>query len=226
MDPTTRDYGAVLFDMDGTLIDSIPAVERSWLRWCGEYGVHPARLDGFHGIPAAQVIAGLLPQARRSEALRRIRELEVGDTEGITVLAGAAEALAALAGAGAKVAVVTSCTTDLADARVLATGLAQPDVVVTASDVARGKPHPDPYLRAAELLGVDPGDCLAVEDAVSGLRSARAAGCAATLAVSTTTPAVELAAVADLVVERLDRVVFAVEDDRIRVRLPAGADRS
>lgn len=211
-----RDFAAVLFDMDGTLIDSIPVVVRSWLRWAQEEDVDPRRLVGFHGVPARGIAERLLPPERVDAAVARIEAIETADTEGITVLPGTVEALAALAGDldAQRCAIATSCTRVLADARIAATGLPVPDVVVTASDVERGKPHPDPFLLAAQRLGVDPADCLVVEDAPGGLEAARAAGCA-TLAVTTTTAPADL--IADAVVDTLADVRFAVADGRVRL---------
>ncbi|MGA8979672.1 MAG: HAD-IA family hydrolase, partial [Pedococcus sp.] len=175
-----RDFAAVLFDMDGTLIDSIPVVLRSWLRWADEEGVDPARLVGFHGVPARGIAEKLLPADRVDAAVDRIEAIETADTEGITVLPGTLIALATLSGSGRGgsdlCAIATSCTQPLADARIAATGLPVPRVVVTASDVRQGKPRPDPFLLAAQRLGVDPRECLVVEDAPGGLEAARAAG--------------------------------------------------
>lgn len=207
-----RAFAAVIFDMDGTLIDSIAVVVRSWVRWAEEHGVDPRDLQGFHGVPAAAIVAELLPGDRHETALRRITELELADTEGICVLPGAAEALAALA--PDHCAIATSCTAPLAAVRIEATSLGVPRVVVTADDVERGKPHPDPFLLAARLLGADPARCLVVEDAPGGLEAARAAGCA-TLAVTTTTPREQL--VADAVVTDLSQVSFERVDRGVRV---------
>ena len=211
-----RTFGAVLFDMDGTLIDSIPAVERSWLTWAAENSVAPERLLGFHGVPALGVIGALLPDldaAGRQASVQRIEDLEVADVDGVALLPGAQDALTTLIDAGAKVAIVTSCTDPLYEARVTATGLRRPPVVVTASMVKRGKPAPDPFLLAAERLGVDTGDCLVVEDATSGLRAAHAAGVTSTLAVLHTTPHAQLAELADLVVGGMDGVTFGVDEE-------------
>jgi sugar-phosphatase len=198
-----RAFAAVIFDMDGTLVDSTAAVVRSWVRWAEEHELDPRRLQGFHGVPAAAIVAELLPGHRHASAIDRINALELADTDGIELLPGAAEALAALAPDLAAIA--TSCTAPLAAARIGSSGLRAPTVVVTADDVERGKPHPDPFLLAARRLGADPADCLVVEDAPGGLQAARAAGCA-TLAVTTTTEREAL--VADAVVTDLSQVVF------------------
>ena len=218
-----RDFAAVLFDMDGTLIDSIPVVVRSWLRWAEEEDVDPERLVGFHGVPARGIAEKLLPPERVDAAVDRIEAIETADTDGITILAGTLEALATLTavrsddGAGVTgdlCAIATSCTRPLAAARIAATGLPAPAVVVTASDVAQGKPHPDPFLLAARRLGVDPRDCLVVEDAPGGLEAARAAGCS-TLAVTTTTVPADL--IADAVVGTLADVRFSVVGGWVRL---------
>jgi len=214
-DLAARSFAAVLFDMDGTLIDSTPVVNRSWLRWATEEGVDPARLAGMHGVPAAGIVERLLPPERRAAAVRRIDAIELADTEGITVLPGAAEALVALP--RGRAAIATSCTRPLARARIAATSLAAPEVVVTADDVERGKPDPAPYLLAAARLGVQAARCLVVEDAPSGLASARAAGCA-TLAVATTHSVADLRAAApDAVVASLAAVALVAGGEGVRV---------
>ena len=214
-DLAARSFAAVLFDMDGTLIDSTPVVDRSWLRWAQEEDVDPARLAGMHGVPAAGIVERLLPPERRAAAVRRIDAIELADTEGITVLPGAAEALVALP--RGRAAIATSCTRPLALARIAATSLAAPEVVVTADDVERGKPDPAPYLLAAARLGVQAARCLVVEDAPSGLASARAAGCA-TLAVATTHSVADLrAAGPDAVVASLAAVALVTGAEGVRL---------
>jgi len=207
-----RVFAAVLFDLDGTLVDSTQVVERSWLALAAEIGLDPVRLKGFHGVPARGIVDVLLPVEERASALKRITVIELDDTEGITMLPGAERALHELA--GAPVAIATSCTAPLAAARIAAARVEAPTVLVTVDDVLNGKPAPDPFLEAAARLGVAPGQCLVVEDAPMGLEAARAAGCA-TLAVATTAPAGDLDA--DAVVGTLDEVRWTVSGDGIRV---------
>jgi sugar-phosphatase len=211
---TDEVFEAVLFDMDGTLIDSTPAVLRAWTTWMHEFGLTAEQLGRHHGMPSAQVVRALLAQDRHVEAIRRIDELELADVHDIVVLPGAAEALESLR--SAKNAIATSCTVPLARARISAAGLVPPSVLVTVDDVARGKPAPDPFLEAARRLGVDPTRCLVVEDAPKGLEAAHAAGCA-TLAVVTTTRREDLDA--DAVVSDLSEVEFVPGEDGIRLRL-------
>ncbi|MFI2702272.1 HAD-IA family hydrolase [Cellulosimicrobium composti] len=213
-----RTFDAVLFDMDGTLIDSVPAVERSWRRWAAEHGLPDA--DEFqvqHGTPARTLIAALLPEDRVEAAYDRIHALELDDNEGVTILPGTRDALAALP--PERSAIVTSCTRPLAAARMAASGLVAPSVVVTADDVAHGKPDPDPFLLGARRLGVDPRRCLVVEDAPAGVASGRAAGCAV-LVVTGTHSADELASASpapDALAAGLAAVRFVVGPDGVRV---------
>jgi sugar-phosphatase len=214
---TDRVFEAVLFDMDGTLIDSTPSVERSWARWADRRGLDRGRITVAHGVPARQILASFLPVAEVDGALVEIEAMEVADVEGIVVLPGALDALEALP--PGRAAIATSCTQPLAKARIAATGLPSPAVVVTADDVTVGKPHPGPYLLAAARLGVDPARCLVVEDAPAGLASGRAAGCA-TLALTTTYATADLDA--DAVVASLADVRFVASNTGIRVDLSSG----
>lgn len=183
-----RTFDAILFDMDGTLISSIEAVDRSWARWGREHGLG----DEFriaHGTPARSLVERLVPPEEVETALARVTEIELSDTEDVRALPGTTELLTSLP--RDRHAIVTSCTRDLAAVRITASGITAPDVVVTADDVTHGKPDPEPFRRGAELLGVPPERCLVVEDAPAGLASGRAAGCA-TLAVAGTHPLDEL----------------------------------
>lgn len=206
-----RTFAAVLFDFDGTLVDSTPSVTRSWTTWTAEYGVSDLAVS--HGVPVIEKINSLIEPERRAEALARIRALELADTDGIVPLPGAREALEALD--DATCAIVTSCDRDLFDLRAEVVGFRVPAVTVTRTDVDHGKPDPEPWLRACELLGVEPADCLVVEDSVAGLVSGREAGCA-TLGLLTTTRRDEVEA--DAVVADLGAVRFGVVDGRAVLR--------
>ena len=215
-DITREVFEAVLFDNDGTLTDSTAAVERAWQAWAADHGVPLERLGGFHGVPSRGIVSAVVDDHIDVDlATADIDRRELEDLEGVLPLPGAAEALAALPG---RTALVTSASRELADLRLAAAGLVPPEAFVTADDITRGKPDPQPYLRAAERLGVDPARCLVVEDAPAGLRSGRAAG-AATLAVTTTSTAEALNDLADLVVTDLSAVVFEVVGGGVRVRL-------
>ena len=169
---------AILFDLDGTLIDSTPVTSRAWARWGRELGI--TRTDYHsHGVPARQVVdsvvdSGDLAPERRQEALDLINHLEETDAEGVTVLPGAAELLASIP--AGRWTVVTSCTDALAAVRLSAVGWAAPEHLVTADAVSVGKPDPEGYLLGASRLGADPARTLVVEDAPAGLAAGRAAG--------------------------------------------------
>ncbi|GID30271.1 HAD-IA family hydrolase [Paractinoplanes brasiliensis] len=170
---------AILFDMDGTLVDSDGAVLRSWLSWAAEYGVDGQEAyEMAHGSPSATTVRKLLPhldEAALVVASARQLELQYDDLSDVRPTPGARELLLQLTRKGLPWAVVTSADSRLAKARLNAAGIVAP-VLVTTDDIAAGKPDPEGYRRAAELLQVDPKDCLVVEDAEVGLQAGRAAG--------------------------------------------------
>ncbi|MFK5584093.1 HAD family hydrolase [Serinicoccus sp. LYQ131] len=217
-DVTEETFAAVLLDSDSTLVDSGAAVERSWAGWARRYRVPVERLGDTHGMPSRRSIARIDRELGLGLDLdaagATFDALELDDLEGVVALPGALEALEVL---GARGAVVTSAGRELAGARLRAAGLPTPTVLVSADDVALGKPDPGPYLEGAARLGVDAARCLVVEDSVAGVRSGRDAG-AATLALLTTTPADRLGE-ADLVVPDLSAVRFTVGAGGVRVSL-------
>ena len=168
---------AVLFDMDGTLVDSTGVVEMLWTRFCEEHRVDAGELLAFsHGRRTPDIVARFLPDAAPDEVEMVVAELEARELEvsdGIVEIPGAARLLATLP---VPWALVTSAPRALAVHRMVAAGLPVPEVLVPADEVARGKPAPDGYLRAAALLGLDPADCVALEDAEPGVRSALESG--------------------------------------------------
>ncbi|PZP24106.1 MAG: phosphatase [Cutibacterium granulosum] len=208
----SRRFQAVLFDFDGTLVNSTSAVERSWRQWVHEFGVEAAALH--HGVPVIETVNAVIDPDRRPEALARIRQLELGATDGIVLAPGGRDAVAGLD--DRTCAIVTSCDRDLFEKRCgLFEGLAVPSVTITRTDVEHGKPDPEPWLAAAERLHVDPRECLVVEDSEAGLVSGKAAGCA-TLGLLTTLPIERIHA--DVVVPDLSQVQFVRDETGVMVR--------
>ncbi|MFG1605325.1 HAD-IA family hydrolase [Actinoplanes sp. NPDC049265] len=173
------DVAAVLFDMDGTLVDSDSAVERAWRAWGAEFGVDgEAAITLAHGSPSEPTVRKLLAAAGEDEivaAVGRQMALQYDDVGDIVPTPGALELIAALDRNGVPWAVFTSADKRLAEARLGAAGIVAP-LLVTTDDVRAGKPDPEGWVRAAALVGVPPEKCLVVEDAEVGLRAARAAG--------------------------------------------------
>jgi len=180
----------VLFDLDGVLVDSTPAVARVWAWWAREHGFEPDEVvRKAHGRPSITTIRELLPHADHAAEDREVERRETADLEGVVPLPGAMELLQALP--LDRWAIVTSCTRALAQVRIGAAGLPKPKQMVTSTDVQHGKPDPEPYLKGAQVLGVPAADCLVVEDAPAGIRAGKAAG-ARVLALRTTASDAEL----------------------------------
>ena len=166
----------VLFDMDGILISSIGSVERSWTKWAVSRGVDPVHtLSIAHGRRSIETVVELRPDLDAAAENEIIEQMEMDDTEGVEVLPGVHALLAALP--PERWTVVTSATRPLARVRLAAGGIPVPARFVTAEDVSEGKPHPAPYLAGAALLGFKPEECVVFEDAASGTKAGRAAGC-------------------------------------------------
>ncbi len=165
----------LLFDLDGTLVDSRAVVERQWRVLCARLGLDfPSVLAILHGVRSADVIRAVAPGVDAEAAAAELDAAEEVDTEGLEVVPGARELLARLPPDGWGI--VTSGHRTLAEGRLRAVGLPVPAVMVCGDEVANGKPDPEGFLRGAALLGVAPGDCVACEDAPPGIRAARAAG--------------------------------------------------
>lgn len=170
-----------LFDLDGTLVDSLPAVERAWSNWAKSRGLDQDEVLGFiHGKQAITSIRHFMP-GESEEAIQEqfllLEKTEAEDTVGISALPGAVELLHRLNELSVPWAIVTSGSVPVAHARHAAGELARPEIFITAEQVARGKPNPDPYLLGAEKLGLKPEECVVVEDAPAGILSGLAAGC-------------------------------------------------
>jgi len=190
---------AFLFDLDGVLIDSTPAVHRVWAQWAMEHGLDPdAVVAHAHGRPSLSTVRRFLPDADHELENRTVERREIEDVEGIVVLPGAAELLTSLP--PQRWTIATSCTRRLAEVRLRAAGLPIPQCIVTSTDVTRGKPDPESFLKAAAKLGFRASECVVCEDAPAGVVAGKAAG-ARVVALRTTFPEAELcAAGADFVV--------------------------
>jgi mannitol-1-/sugar-/sorbitol-6-phosphatase len=181
---TTVQCKGLLFDLDGVLADSTPAVARVWTIFANKYGFDPEEtVRRAHGRPSMATIQELLPNANHKAESAVLERMEIEDIEDVVALPGAAELLHALP--ADRWAVVTSCTRALALVRLRAAGLPIPAQMVTSNDIVNGKPSPEPYLKGAQLLGLAAADCVVVEDAPAGIRSGKAAG-ARVIAVQTT----------------------------------------
>ncbi|NVP56782.1 HAD-IA family hydrolase [Rhizobium rhizolycopersici] len=178
-------FDAFLFDMDGTLINSIAATERVWGNWARKHGLDvEAFLPTMHGRRGIDTITALnLPGVDpRAEALE-VERGEIEDVEGVVAIDGAIAFLAALP--ADRWAIVTSAPIALARRRLEAAGIALPQTIVTAEDVKTGKPSPEGYLLAASRLGVDPARCLVFEDVEAGVKAGERAGAGVVVVTAT-----------------------------------------
>lgn len=197
--PAAIRCSALLFDLDGVLIDSTPAVHRVWAQWAIEHGFDPdAVVAHAHGRPSLSTVRRFLPDADHESENREVERREIEDVKGIVVLPGAVELLTSLP--PDRWTIATSCTRRLAEVRLRAAGLPIPQYMVTSTDVTRGKPDPEPFLKAAAKLGFPASDCVVCEDVPAGVLAGKAAG-ARVVGLRTTVPEAELrAAGADFVV--------------------------
>ena len=166
---------AILFDLDGTLVDSTAAVVEQWAVWAARHSIPlESVLAISHGVPATETMRRLAPHIDiAAEAAEHVRA-EERNTSGVVAVGGARPLLSSLP--PERWAIVTSCPRGLALARLRATGMPEPAHMVVAEDITKGKPDPEPYLKGAARLGVAPADCLVFEDAPAGIASARSAG--------------------------------------------------
>jgi len=165
----------ILFDMDGVLISSTAADERCWLRWANHHNMEGTfSLQSTHGRRAVDTLRALRPDLDPVIEQRRLEDYDAEDHSGLIILPGVERLLASLP--ADRWTIVTSATVRLLEGRLHHAGLPIPKVLVPAEDVANGKPHPEPYLTGAKLLGLAPSDCLVIEDSPAGVTSGKAAG--------------------------------------------------
>src|SRR5216684_1402815 len=174
----------LLFDLDGVLADSTPAVARVWTIWANKHGFDPEEtVHQAHGRPSLATIRELLPNADHGAENEIVERMEIEDIDGVVPLPGAIELMKALP--PERWTIVTSCTRTLALVRLRAAGLPIPPRLITSTDITHGKPHPEPYLKGAELLALAARDCVVFEDAPAGIRAGKSAG-ARVIALQTT----------------------------------------
>jgi sugar-phosphatase len=198
-EPVTVRCKGILFDMDGILISSLGSVERSWSAWALARGIDPAlAIHTAHGCRAIETVRKLRPDLNDEAELKWLEDMEVADQDGVAALPGVGALLASLP--ATRWTVVTSATERLARVRLAAAGIAVPERIITADMVENGKPHPEPYLRGAEILGLPAADCVVFEDSGSGTRAGRAAG-ATVIGTTFSHPITELGAAHYLVTD-------------------------
>ena len=172
---TQIECAALLFDLDGVLINSTPAVARVWRCWALEHRFNPEEVvTRAHGRPSISTVREFLPNADHEAENREVERREIEDLEGIVPLPGALNLLASLP--PERWTIVTSCTRPLAEVRIRAAGLPLPKKMITSNDITHGKPHPEPYLKGALLLGFPPAECIVLEDVPAGVCAGKDAG--------------------------------------------------
>jgi sugar-phosphatase len=205
---------AILFDLDGVLVDSTRSVARQWRLWAVENHIDPEKVLAIaHGRRTIEVVQILAPHLDAKAEESRIEKREADDIDGVAVMPGAAELLKSIP--EGRWCVVTSGTRYLATSRLRLFHLPIPRVLVAAADVQKGKPDPEPYLKGAELLKVKPAECLVIEDAPAGIRSAHAGGMKA-IALTSTYPTAELQE-ADVVLRNLGQIQVSRLDRKLQV---------
>ena len=208
------DCDAVLFDMDGTLVDSRQIVERMWTGWATEHGLSiEAALALAHGRRTLETMQLLAPQLATPQEAARLDALEAENEGGESAIPGAAALLASLP--SGRWALITSAGRALATRRMARVGLPVPAVLVGAEDVFTGKPSPEGYLQAAERMGVDAQRCVVIEDTPAGTQAGRAAG-AKVIGLETTYPALPHC---DVVVKDLSEVRAELPGNGSAIRL-------
>lgn len=172
----------LLFDLDGTLVNSLNFVERSWEAWAKRKGLDSEAVRNFlHGKPALATLRHFMPTATNDAIVHEftmLEEFEAHNVADITPVGGAVKFLMLLTRLSVPWGIVTSGSLKVASARIRQVGFPTPPVLVTSEDIHHGKPHPEPFLLGAQRLAIAAQDCVAFEDSVAGLASARAAGCA------------------------------------------------
>src|SRR5687768_9754317 len=214
--PFSLSCSAILFDLDGVVVDSATCVEKTWRLWAERHELDAEQVISVaHGRRTIETIQMLAPHLMAADEAAVLAASESQTTDGVFEVPGARELLESLP--RHRWAIVTSGIRAVATLRIRHTGLPMPDVLVCADEIERGKPHPEGYLTAAKRLGVVPGRCVVIEDAPAGLAAARAAGMRP-IAIQGTYAAAALTE-ADHVVRRLTDLTIAYRTDGDRIEI-------
>jgi sugar-phosphatase len=216
---TTIRCQAVLFDMDGVLVDSTHAVERVWRKWALAHGFDPEKVvSAAHGRPSLDTVRDFLPHADSHAENLEVEQQEIEDLEGVVAMPGALALIQSLP--AGRWTVVTSATRALAEVRLRAAGIPILESLITADDIQQGKPHPEPYRKAAARLGYPASECVVVEDAPAGIQAGKAAG-ARVIAVPATSNRRDLeSAGADWVVRNCADIAAALDGSSLVLTIP------
>ena len=210
----TFNCSAILFDLDGVLVDSTGSVTRQWKLWARENNINPEHTAKIaHGVRTIEVVRRLAPHLEAESEVKKIEKREADDHDGVVVMPGAAELIKAIP--DGRWCVVTSGTHYLATSRLQLAKLPTPRVLVSADDVSKGKPDPEPYLMGARLLGTDPAECLVIEDAPAGVLAGHAGGMKV-IAITSTYPPSALEQ-ADAIIQKLTQIKVSSPDGGRRV---------
>lgn len=220
MSSVTFKKRAILFDLDGVLVDSTIPVERSWRAWAKRNHLDPELVvRESHGRTTLETVRMFTPHLNAEKESAELDSHEAGDMSGVRAVLGAKELLAKIP--AVRWAIATSGTEEVAKARLRHLGLPCPTVLISADKVRRGKPDPEPYLRAAAGIGFEPRDCLVIEDAPAGITSARNAG-AQVIALTTTFSAESLTG-ADVVLNDLTALSVSANNSGLEIKIPSAA---
>jgi len=212
----TFSCSAILFDLDGVLVDSTRAVDREWREWAARKGIDGDAIMAIaHGVRTIEVIRRVAPHLNAEVEAAAIENHEAHDQRGVVVMPGAIDLVKSIP--NGRWGVVTSGSRLLAQSRMKYCGLPVPKVLVTSDDVVNGKPDPEPYLKGALGLGFAPAACLVLEDAPAGIQSGRAGGMKV-IGMASTYSADKLSA-ADAVVRGFSQLLLSADGDGLRVQV-------
>jgi mannitol-1-/sugar-/sorbitol-6-phosphatase len=207
---------AILFDLDGVLVNSAECVERTWRNWAARHCIDPEKVIAYaHGRRTIETVQLVAPELSVDAELATLEHSEAMTSEGVYEIPGARELLEMLP--ADRWAVVTSGVRAVAEFRVRYTRLPTPSIMICAEEISRGKPDPEGYLTAAARLGRSTEDCIVIEDAPAGIEAAHNAGMRA-IAIASTYPAHYLGEAA-AVVEQLSDLTMVYDGEQILINI-------